>query len=119
MREGKECDCVRDASFRKCRRCQKHGKPCLKIPLQVRRRAAAFAATAPADRDKEACKLFNEELKVVTGFLEDQEVPHLLRSLNRNIFRLLGVVSAVAGLPVPAPEEEIELEMYEGAVDDK
>ncbi|KAF7167876.1 hypothetical protein CNMCM5623_001023 [Aspergillus felis] len=37
-RDGKECVCVRDVSYRKCKRCQRIGKECEKVPLQLRRR---------------------------------------------------------------------------------
>lgn len=48
MRDGKDCVCVRDASYRKCKRCQRIGKPCERVPLQLRRRAAVWAAIPPA-----------------------------------------------------------------------
>ncbi|GFG25348.1 hypothetical protein IFM61606_05288 [Aspergillus udagawae] len=57
MRNDEICACVRDASYRKCKRCQRLGKPCEKIPLQCRRRAAIWAATAPKDRDKKGLSL--------------------------------------------------------------
>ncbi|GFF32083.1 hypothetical protein IFM61606_03604 [Aspergillus udagawae] len=105
MKNGNDCVCLRDASFRKCRLCQRLGKTCRKIPLQLRRRVA--------------CRKFDDKLTAVTSFLRKQETPHLLRSLNRNVFRLLTVMSPVSGGRVPAPEEQVEFEMYEGEVADK
>ncbi|GFF33410.1 hypothetical protein IFM46972_03883 [Aspergillus udagawae] len=70
-------------------------------------------------RRRVACRKFDDELTAVTSFLRKQETPHLLRSLNRNVFRLLTVMSAVSEGRVPAPEEEVEFEMYEGEVADE
>ncbi|PKX96986.1 uncharacterized protein P174DRAFT_417967 [Aspergillus novofumigatus IBT 16806] len=40
LRQGQVCACLRDAAYRKCKRCQRLKKKCLRVPLQVRRRAA-------------------------------------------------------------------------------
>ncbi|GIC94580.1 uncharacterized protein Aud_001909 [Aspergillus udagawae] len=42
MRNDEVCAWVRHASYRKCKRCQRLGKPCEKIPLQCCRRAAVW-----------------------------------------------------------------------------
>ncbi|GFF38368.1 hypothetical protein IFM51744_03776 [Aspergillus udagawae] len=117
LRQGQVCACVRDATYLKCKRCQRLKKKCLRVPLQVRRRAATWAATAPADRDSEGVKGFIAELEAITSYLEENEAVHVRRSLNRNVFRLLGVMSTMAGVPAPAPEEEeIEVEIFKGEV---
>ncbi|GFF34554.1 hypothetical protein IFM46972_04271 [Aspergillus udagawae] len=107
MRNDEVCAWVRHASYRKCKRCQRLGKPCEKIPLQCCRRAAVWVATAPEDRDKKGYGWFIAEMEAITKHLDENENVHVMRSLNRNVFRLLGVMSIMAGVPSPAPEEVI------------
>jgi hypothetical protein len=80
----------------------------------------SLAAASPGGRLRRngSGRKFDDELTAVTSFLRKQETPHLLRSLNRNVFRLLTVMSALSGGRVPAPEE-VEFEMYEGEVADE
>ncbi|PKX98166.1 uncharacterized protein P174DRAFT_415924 [Aspergillus novofumigatus IBT 16806] len=62
------------------------GKKC----LRVRRRAAVWAATAPAARDSEGVEGFIAELEAITSYLEENEAIHLMRSLTATCFACLG-----------------------------
>ncbi|GFG26527.1 hypothetical protein IFM61606_06513 [Aspergillus udagawae] len=92
-----------------CRRCLKEAlrtgvrlkKPCVWVPLQCRCRAAAG---------------LRRHLQTGTRKGENEGV-HMMQSLNRNVFCLLGVMSAMAGVFAPAPEEEeVEVVLFEGDV---
>jgi hypothetical protein len=41
-------------------------------------------------------------MEAITKHLDENENVHVMRSLNRNVFRLLGAMSTMAGVPSPA-----------------
>ncbi|KAF7114571.1 hypothetical protein CNMCM5793_009216 [Aspergillus hiratsukae] len=117
---GEPCPCVRAVANQKCQRCQRLKKSCKAVPTQLRRCVAAALAVPVAEHDANEVKLLAREMKSTSDHvpqIDMQQTIHTIQSLNHNVFRMLGALNTLAGLPVPDDEEEmLPIDKFAGEV---
>ncbi|KAK1140979.1 hypothetical protein N8T08_009725 [Aspergillus melleus] len=103
-----ENECVRAHAFKACERCETLKEQCRPVPVFLQDRVEALRGIEDKEERIKAC----HELTVEAELFEwrcrksEDEANRLLRSLNRNVFRLVQLKRMKMGLDPLGPEEE-------------
>ncbi|KAL4861356.1 hypothetical protein BDV12DRAFT_180387 [Aspergillus spectabilis] len=108
--------CVRPAWGRACLRCEKVKGPCLGLPVPAWGPVRDLMQLGASDAALASQKNFSLALDLAIRRRDKMgETNALLRSLNRNVFRLLQQQRTANGLPMLPESEEEDMELFWGA----